>query len=72
MKDPIVEEVRRAREQNGRKFDFDLKKIASHAGRRERAPERKIVSLPSRPGRNIGEGFAVFCRHARAGAGAAR
>lgn len=48
MKDPIVEEVRRAREQHARKFNFDLKKIASDARRRQRTSGRKIVSLPAR------------------------
>lgn len=49
MNDPIVEEVRRVREQHARKFQFNVKKIAAAAQVRERASGRKIVSLASRP-----------------------
>jgi hypothetical protein len=49
MKDPIVEEVRRTREQHAAKFKFDLKKIAAAARRRERASGRKVVSLSRQP-----------------------
>lgn len=49
MKDPIVEEVRRTREQHAAKLQFDLKKIGADARRRERNSGRKIVSLASRP-----------------------
>lgn len=45
MKDPIVEEVRRAREQHAARFKFDLKKMAADARRRERASGRKVVSF---------------------------
>src|SRR5258708_1879808 len=48
MKDPIVEEVRRAREQHAAKFQFDLKKIIAGARRRERASGRKVVSFVPR------------------------
>jgi hypothetical protein len=48
MTDPIVEEVRRAREQHALKFQFNVKKIAADARLRERASGRKVVSLASR------------------------
>jgi hypothetical protein len=48
MNDPIVEEVRRARERHARKFQFNVKKIAAAARVRERASGRKIVSLTPR------------------------
>jgi hypothetical protein len=49
MNDPIVEEVRRVREQNALKHQFNVKKIAAAARVRERASGRKIVSLARRP-----------------------
>lgn len=48
MKDPIVAEVRRIREQRAAKFGFDLKRIMADARRRERASGRKVVTLSPR------------------------
>jgi hypothetical protein len=49
MKDPVVEEVRRAREQHAAKFQHNLKKIMADAQRRQKTSGRKVVSLASRP-----------------------
>jgi hypothetical protein len=48
--DPIVEEVRRAREAQAVKHGFDLKAILSAARRRQQRSKRKVVSfVPKRP-----------------------
>jgi hypothetical protein len=47
MKDTIVEEVRRVREERAAKFKFDVTKIMKDAQRRQRTMRRKVVSFPS-------------------------
>jgi hypothetical protein len=46
--DPIVAEVRRAREEYAAKFNYDLDAIFADLKRREAAGSRKYVSLPPR------------------------
>ncbi len=48
MKDTVVGEVRRTREQHAAKFNFDLTKIVAEAQRRQGKLGRKVVSFPSR------------------------
>ena len=48
MKDPIITEIRRLREQRAAKFGFDVKRIMADARRRERASGRKVVTLAPR------------------------
>ena len=48
MKDTVVGEVRRTREQHAAKFNFDLKKIVADAQRRQHKLGHKVVSIPSR------------------------
>jgi len=48
MEDPIVEEVRRVREERAARFGFELKRIMADAKRCERASKRKVVSFPGR------------------------
>jgi len=45
MKDPIVEEVRRAREAHAKKFNYDLNAICEDLRRRERESGYPTVSL---------------------------
>jgi len=45
-KDPIVEEVRKIREEHAAQFDYDLKAIYDDLKETERQSGRKIVSLP--------------------------
>jgi hypothetical protein len=45
-KDPIVEEVRKIREEHAARFGFDLKAIYDDLKKTEKRSERKIVSLP--------------------------
>lgn len=44
--DPIVEEVRKIREEHAARFDFDLEKIFQDLKEQERRSGRKVVSLP--------------------------
>lgn len=45
--DPIVEEVRRIREEHAARFDFDLERMVRDAQRRERQlPAGMLVSPP--------------------------
>ncbi len=49
MRDPIVEEVRKARQDYARKFNFDLDAICADLRRREKLSGRPVISLPKRP-----------------------
>jgi len=44
-KDPIVDEVRRVREDEAAKYGFDVKAILVASKRRQRRSRHKIVSL---------------------------
>jgi|KBSSwiStaDraftv2_1062776.scaffolds.fasta_scaffold3152405_1 hypothetical protein len=43
--DPIVEEVRKIREENAARFSFDINKIVADAQRRQTLSGRRIVSF---------------------------
>lgn len=45
MKDPIVEEVRRAREAHAKQFNYDLDAICEDLRKREKASGHPTVSL---------------------------
>jgi hypothetical protein len=49
-KDYIVEEVRRIREEQAAKHDFDIKTILAAAKKRQRQSRRKVVSLAPQNG----------------------
>ena len=49
MRDTIVDEVRRAREDYSRQFDFDLDAICQDLRRKQQSAGVQVVSLPSRP-----------------------
>ncbi len=49
MSDPIVAEVRAAREQHAARFGHDLKEIFRDIQARQEASGRKYVRYPSRP-----------------------
>lgn len=50
-KDPIVEEVRRIREEHAARFNYDLRAIYEDLKAQEKASGRKVVSFPpKRPG----------------------
>jgi len=48
MKDPIVEEVRRAREAHAKQFNYDLDAIVDDLKKREKESGVPTVSLPPR------------------------
>ncbi len=47
-RDPIVEEVRKAREDYAAKFNFDLREMIADLQRKQRESGRKSVTLPAR------------------------
>ncbi len=49
MHDPIVEEVRKARDEYARKFDYDLDAICRDLRQRQGQGGRQVVSLPPKP-----------------------
>ncbi len=49
MRDAIVDEVRKAREDYARQFDFDLDAICRDLRRKQEASGVRAVSLPKRP-----------------------
>ena len=46
--DPIVDEVRRARDSLAAKFDYDLAAIVREARKHQKQSKRKIVSMKPR------------------------
>lgn len=46
--DPIVEEVRKAREEHAAKFDHDLKRIFADLREQEKRSGQRYVTLPPR------------------------
>jgi len=48
-KDEIVEEVRKAREQNAAKWNFDIKAILADARKRQVQSGHKVVSFATKP-----------------------
>ena len=48
MTDPIVEEVRQAREEHAKKFNYDLKAIFADIQKQQEASEREFISLPAK------------------------
>ena len=49
--DPIVEEVRRIREEYARQFDYDLAAMAEALKKREKQHPERLVSFPAKPTR---------------------
>ncbi len=47
-KDPIVEEVRKIRENQASKYDFDLDKIFDEAKKRQKSSKHNTVSFVTR------------------------
>ena len=52
FKDPIVEEVRAARQKHAAKFNYDLRKIAEDLNRKQEKAGRKTVSFPPKPAKH--------------------
>ena len=49
MKDEIVEQVRRVREQQAAKLNFDLKAILADARKRQKDSGHRVVSFATKP-----------------------
>ena len=49
MKDEIVEEVRKVREELAAKLTFDLKAFLAHARKRQKDSGHRVVSFASKP-----------------------
>jgi hypothetical protein len=49
FKDPIVEEVRAARQKHAARFGFDLKKIAEDLKEKQAQSNRKVVDYSPKP-----------------------
>ncbi len=49
MKDEIVEQVRKVREENAAKFNYDLKAIMADARKRQKDSGHRVVSFARRP-----------------------
>ena len=47
--DPIVEEVRRIRQDYARQFDFDLQALAADLRKREQEHPERVVTHPPKP-----------------------
>ena len=48
-RDPIVEEIRKYRQEYAAQFNYDLKAICRDLRERQKKGGRKVVSLPPRP-----------------------
>lgn len=46
--DPIVEEVRKVRNEHAKKFNYDLEAIVADLKKQQKASKRKFVTLPPR------------------------
>lgn len=51
MRDPIVEEVRKAREEYARRFGYDLDAMCEDLRRKQQLSGAPVVSFPKRPPR---------------------
>jgi hypothetical protein len=56
MRDEIVDEVRKAREDYARQFDFDLDAICRDLRQKQQAAGRRVVSLPPRLPKPVRQG----------------
>lgn len=48
MTDTIVEQVRKARDEHAKKFNYDLEAIVADIQKQQRASERTYISLPAK------------------------
>lgn len=49
--DPVVEEVRRVREEYAKQFNYDLQAMAADLHKREQDHPEKLVTFPPKPAR---------------------
>lgn len=48
MTDPIVEEVRKARNEHAKKFNYDIKAIVADIQKQQKESGREFVSFPAK------------------------
>jgi hypothetical protein len=48
INDPIIDEIRRERQEHAERFDNDLRRICTELRRQERESDRLFISLPPR------------------------
>lgn len=48
LADPVVEEVRRVRQEYARQFNYDLRAIAADLHRQEQEHSERLVSFPAK------------------------
>ncbi|MEZ4629311.1 MAG: hypothetical protein R2880_01065 [Deinococcales bacterium] len=48
MKDPMVEEIRQARDEHAKQFNYDLKAIFDDIKKQQKVSGQDFISLPSR------------------------
>ncbi len=53
MRDPIVEEIRRIRQEHAKKFNFDLDAIFEDLKQKERNSRRNVVTRQPRPAKPV-------------------
>lgn len=53
MRDPIVEEIRRIRQEHAKKFNFDLDAIFEDLKQKERNGGRIVVTREARPAKQV-------------------
>jgi hypothetical protein len=51
FRDPIVEEVRAARQRHAKQFGYDLRRIAEDLRKRQEQSQRPVVPFPPKPPR---------------------
>lgn len=49
--DPIIEEVRRIRQEYAQRFGYDLRAVAADLRKREQQHPERLVSFPPKPAR---------------------
>lgn len=49
MNDPIVDEVRRIRQEYAKQFNFDLRAMADNLRKKEQQHPQQLVSYPPKP-----------------------
>lgn len=49
--DPIVEEVRRIRQEYAKRFEYDVRAMAGDLRKREQRHSDRLVSFPAKPAR---------------------
>jgi hypothetical protein len=58
FEDPIVEEVRRVRQEYARRFNYDLHAIAADLRKQEQEHPERLVSFPAKAPRKTGRAQA--------------